>query len=167
MSHWKLLRALAGVVFRVSLLLPLSLHSDPLSETEGLTPAESRGKIIYTTSQSPTGRPVFYRLLSAGTNVFPAKGVFCAGCHGLDGKGGRKGDAVAPDITYGGLSRQSTASASSTRQRAPYTDALLARAIIQGLDSSGEQLSPLMPRWMLSESELQDLLSYLKRLGNK
>ncbi len=157
----------ASVVFLVGLFFPLSLQADPLSPREDLTPAESRGKIIYTTSQSPSGRPVFYRLLSAGTNVFPAKGVFCAGCHGLDGKGGRKGDAVAPDITYGALSRPSTASASSRGQRAPYTDALLARAITQGLDSSGEQLSPLMPRWVLSDSELQDLLTYLKHLGSK
>jgi len=157
----------ASVVFLVGLFFPLSLQADPLSRPESLTPAESRGKIIYTTSQSPSGRPVFYRLLSAGTNVFPAKGVFCAGCHGLDGKGGRKGDAVAPDITYGALSQPSTASASSTRQRAPYTDVLLARAITQGLDSSGEPLSPLMPRWVLSESELQDLLTYLKHLGSK
>jgi mono/diheme cytochrome c family protein len=165
--RWKVLRARTGVVFRVSLVIPLSLHADPLSRPESLTPAESRGKIIYTTGQSPSGGPLLYRLLSAGANVFPAKGVFCASCHGLDGKGGQKKDVVAPDITYGGLSRPSSASASSTRQRPPYTDALLARAITQGLDSSGEQLSPLMPRWMLSESELQDLLSYLKRLGNK
>jgi mono/diheme cytochrome c family protein len=160
-------RALAGVVFRVSLVIPLSLQADPLSRPESLTPAQSRGKIIYTTGQSPSGGPLLYRLLSAGTSVFPAKGVFCASCHGLNGEGGRKGDVVAPDITYGGLSRPSTASASSIRQRPPYTDALLARAIIQGLDSSGEQLSPLMPRWMLSKSELQDLLTYLKHLGNK
>ncbi len=162
--HWKRLRALTGVVFRISLVIPLSLQADPLSKPESLAPAESRGKIIYTTGQSPSGGPLFYRLLSAGTNVFPAKGVFCASCHGLDGKGGRKGDVVAPDITYGALSRPSTASASSIRQRAPYTDALLARAVTQGLDSSGEQLSPLMPRWVFSESELQDLLKYLKRL---
>jgi hypothetical protein len=160
-------RALAGAVFRVNLVIPLSLHADPLSRPESLTPPESRGKIIYTTGQSPSGRPVFYRLLSTGTNVFPAKGVFCASCHGLDGKGGRKGDVVAPDITYGGLSQPSTASASSRGQRAPYTDPLLARAITQGLDSSGEQLSPLMPRWVLSESELHDLLTYLKHLGSK
>jgi hypothetical protein len=165
--HWKLLRALTEVVFRVSLVIPLSLQADPLSKPQSLTPAESRGKIIYTTGQSPSGRPVFYRLLSTGTNVFPAKGVFCAGCHGLDGKGGRRGDVVAPDITYGALSQPSTASASSRKQRAPYTDALLARAITEGVDSSGEQLSPLMPRWVLSESELQDLLRYLKRLGSK
>ncbi len=155
------------MVFLVGLFFPLSLLADSLSEPDGLTPAESRGKIIYATGQNSSGRPVFYRLLSAGTNVFPAKGVFCASCHGLDGKGGRKGDVAAPDITYGGLSRPSTVSASSIRQRPPYTDALLARAIIQGLDSSGEQLSPLMPRWMLSESELQDLLTYLKHLGSK
>ena len=149
------------MVLLVGLFFPLSLQADPLSRPESLTPAESRGKSIYTTGQSPSGRPVFYRLLSTGANVFPAKGVFCASCHGLDGRGGRKGDAVAPDITYGALSQPSTA---SRGQRAPYTDALLARAIIQGLDSSGEQLSPLMPRWVLSDSELQDLIEYLKRL---
>jgi len=163
----RLFRALAGAVFRVSLVIPLSPHADPLSRLESLTPAESRGKIIYTTGQSPSGGPLLYRLLSASTNVFPARGVFCASCHGLDGKGGQKKDVVAPDITYGGLSRPSSASASSTRQRPPYTEDMLARAITQGLDSSGEQLSPLMPRWMLSESELQDLLTYLKHLGSK
>jgi hypothetical protein len=162
--YWKLLRALTRVVFLVGLFFPLSLRAESLSEPNGLTPAESGGKTIYTTGQSPSGRPVFYRLLSTGTNVFPAKGVFCASCHGLDGKGGRKGDVVASDISYGALSQPSTASASSIRQRAPYTDALLARAITQGLDSSGEQLSPLMPRWVLSESELRDLIKYLKRL---
>ena len=55
----------------------------------------------------------------------------------------------------------------SGRKRAPYTDALLARAITQGLDSSGQQLNLLMPRWSLPESELRDLLRYLKRLGSE
>ncbi len=71
---------------------------------------------------------------------------------------------MPPDITYGALSKAATVSG---RERAAYTDALLARAITQGLDSSGEQLSLLMPRWILSESELADLLAYLKRLGRE
>ncbi len=74
---------------------------------------------------------------------------------------------VIPDITYGTLAQPWAASPPSDRARAAYTDALLARAITQGIDSSGQQLAALMPRWMLSESELQDLLKYLKRLGRK
>jgi len=157
-------RRSASALVLVGLLVPFLLRAEPFSAPEGLTPAESRGKIIYTASRSPSGGPLYYRLISAGGNPFQARGVFCARCHGPDGKGGRGGDAVPPDITYGALSKAATVSG---RERAAYTDALLARAITQGLDSSGEQLSLLMPRWILSESELADLLAYLKRLGRE
>jgi len=72
-----------------------------------------------------------------------------------------------PDITYATLTKPSTASLFLGRRRAAYTDALLARAITEGLDSSGQQLGSLMPRWALSESEVQDLLKYLNRLGRE
>jgi len=140
------------------------LRAEPFFAPDGLTPAETRGKIIYTTGRSPAGGPLYYRLISAGGNSFPARGTSCVRCHGPDGKGGRGGDAVPPDITYGALSKAATVSG---RERAAYTDALLARAITEGLDSSGEQLSLLMPRWVLSGSELADLLAYLRRLGQE
>jgi len=160
-----LFRALAGVLFSISLLVPLSLQTEPRSRPEGVTPAESRGKIIYTTGQSPSGRPLFYRLLS-GEDFLPARGVACANCHGLDGRGGREGNVVAPDITYGVLIKPSAAPLPSGRSRSPYTDGLLVRAITEGLDSSGNRLNSMMPRWSLSDSELQDLLKYLKRLDH-
>jgi mono/diheme cytochrome c family protein len=145
-------------------LLPLVLGAEPPSAPESLTPAEARGKIIYTMGRSPAGGPLYYRLISVGGNSFPARGTSCVRCHGPDGKGGRGGDAVPPDITYGVLSKAATVFG---RERTAYTDALLARAITEGLDSSGEQLSLLMPRWVLSGSELADLLAYLKRLGQE
>jgi cytochrome c1 len=79
---------------------------------------------------------------------------------------------VAPDITYEVLTNEvltkpSAASVPSERQRDPYNDALLARAITRGLDSSGNRLNPMMPRWLLSASDLQDLTAYLKRLGSE
>ena len=73
----------------------------------------------------------------------------------------------APDITYQALTKPGHVTLPSGRKRAPYTDALLARAITQGLDSSGQQLNLLMPRWSLSDSERRDLLGYLKRLGSE
>lgn len=71
------------------------------------------------------------------------------------------------DITHATLGRPLPASPPWNRARAAYTDALLARAITEGLDSSGQQLDGSMPRWLLSESELQDLLKYLRRLGGR
>jgi mono/diheme cytochrome c family protein len=158
---------LAWFAARVGLLCPLLLRADPASTMHKPTPDEARGKIIYATGQSPAGGPISYRLLSAGATVFPARGVFCANCHGVDGRGGKKGDAFAPDITHDILSRPLETSGPLGRQRPAYTQALLARAITQGLDSSGELLSPMMPRWVLSESELQDLLQYLEHLGSQ
>jgi hypothetical protein len=165
--HGRLFRVLPKAVFQLGILIPLSLQAEPLSKPENLTPAESRGKIIYTTGQNSSGMPLSYKLLSAGEGSLPAKGVDCANCHGIDGKGGREGGVLIPDIRYATLTRPSTAPLFLGRQRATYTDALLSRAIMQGLDSSGQELGSLMPRWVLSESEVQDLLKYLKRLGRE
>ena len=71
------------------------------------------------------------------------------------------------DITYATLTRPLLASPHWNKARAAYTDALLARAITRGLDSSGQQLDASMPRWVLSESDLKDLLKYMKRLGSR
>jgi len=141
--------------------------ADASGDIEGLAPDEARGKIIYTTGRGAAGRLLYFRLLTAGERALPANGVFCANCHGADGKGGREGNIVMADITYGTLSRPLPASPPWNRARAAYTDALLARAITQGVDSSGQQLDSSMPRWILFDPELQDLLKYLKRVGNK
>ena len=165
MFRRRLFRALE-VVFPISLLLPLCLQADLLPRPRVLTPAESRGKTIYTTGQSPSGGPLFYRLVTGGQRLL-ARGVTCATCHGLDGKGGREGDLVAPDITYEALIKPGHVTLPSGRKRVPYTDVLLARAITEGLDSSNNRLNSMMPRWFLSDSELQDLLRYLKRLASE
>ncbi len=145
-----------------ALVAACAMHS--VVEPADLTPAELRGKIIYAKGQGASGAPVSYRLLGAGDGLLPAKGVVCANCHGRDGNGGREGEIILADIRYQTLTKPLPASPPWYRGRAPYTDATLARAIAQGMDSSGNQLNASMPRWVLSPSELQDLLQYLKRL---
>jgi len=49
--------------------------------------------------------------------------------------------------------------------RDPYTDATLARAIREGLDSQGRPLSYLMPRFALSDEDMAAVVEYLKRLS--
>jgi cytochrome c len=143
------------------------VRADAPSRIEDLTPDEARGKLIYTTGRGAAGRLLYFRLLTAGGRALPASGIVCANCHGADGKGGREGNIVMADIRYPTLTKPLAASPPWYKARAPYTDALLARAITQGLDSSGQQLDASMPRWVLSESDLQDLLKYLKRLGSR
>jgi mono/diheme cytochrome c family protein len=152
-------------VFSVSFVLPVSAAADSADAAQGLTAAEARGRIIYTTGRSESGALLHFRLHSAGDRLLPARGVVCASCHGPDGRGGQEGIVVMADIAYGALTKPMTSPPAWKRTRAPYTDALVARAITDGIDSSGQHLDGMMPRWVMQESDLQDLLQYLKRLG--
>ena len=167
MFHVRRLRTAISALLFAGLLTSAPVRADTAGKIGDLTPAEARGKIIYATGRGAAGRPLYFRLLTAGERALPANGVFCANCHGADGKGGREGNIVMADITYGTLSRSLPASPPWNKARVAYTDALLARAITRGLDSSGQQLDASMPRWILSDPELQDLLKYLKRLGSR
>jgi len=161
------LRTAVCALFFAGISISALIRADTPGKIEDLTPDEARGKLIYATGRGAAGRLLYFRLLTAGERALPASGIFCANCHGADGKGGREGNIVMADITDGTLTRPLPASPPWNKARAAYTDALLGRAITQGLDSSGQQLDSSMPRWVLSEPELQDLLKYLKRLGSR
>jgi len=62
------------------------------------------------------------------------------------------GGAVSADLRYKAL---------VTGQKPPYTLALLERAISTGIDNTGQPLSPVMPRWRLSKSDLHDVAYYV------
>lgn len=48
--------------------------------------------------------------------------------------------------------------------RSPYTDATLARALREGVDSDGHQLSQLMPHFAFDDTDLKSLTAYLNTL---
>jgi mono/diheme cytochrome c family protein len=88
-----------------------------------------------------------------------------AACHGSDGRGGSPilmGTAISSDIRYKHLLEEDEHG--EGEEHPPYTDALIKRAITQGLDPAGEPLDLTMPRWRLSDRDLNDLLEYLKGL---
>lgn len=90
----------------------------------------------------------------------------CAACHGADGRGGVWGmmsAQTAPDIRYSHLTEDEHA---EDEGHPSYDDEFLARAIREGLNSAGETLSWPMPRWHLSDDDLNDLIEYLKTLGD-
>ena len=119
---------------------------------------QSNGERIYFTATSHSGKPI---ISSIGAMTMRGGMMSCATCHGADGKGGRGRMMMwtfnAPDIRYSVLT-------AGEGNETPYTDELIKRAITQGVDADGEHLDPPMPVWQISDSDLNDLLEYLKTL---
>ncbi len=114
----------------------------------------SDGQTIYMTGYTTQGQRISF---SDGPQWLRVHGGGCADCHGADGRGGQPvmmGTEVPPDIRYAAL----------LAYNPPYTDDLIKRAITKGLDSEGEKLDPTMPRWQMTDQELNDVLAYLKTL---
>lgn len=123
---------------------------------EGIkTEFESNGETIYYTGFNETGKRIF---TSYGPQWLYMHGGGCVNCHGVDGKGGvpvMMGYTLPADITYASL---------TTEENPPFTDEAIKTAIRDGLEPSGESLSPTMPRWQMSEKDLNDILAYIKKL---
>ncbi|WP_349617573.1 ABC transporter substrate-binding protein [Azotobacter salinestris] len=118
-----------------------------------LTPEEAAGRRLYREGIGSGERPVEARIGPAGTSL-PAGALPCAGCHGSDGRGRPEGAIRPPDITWRRLAAA----------RPAYDEASLARALGEGLDPAGARLSPAMPRFVMSWTDLANLTAYLKRL---
>jgi mono/diheme cytochrome c family protein len=113
------------------------------------TPFASNGERIYYTSTSDSGEPITSTM---GMMEMTTPMMSCVNCHGEDGRGGMvqmmgmMGGVVAPDIRY-------------------YPDEFLKKAITEGINLAGEPLEPPMPKWSMSDEDLNDLVDYLKTLG--
>jgi mono/diheme cytochrome c family protein len=105
------------------------------------------GKLIYQTGKDAAGM----QIAAAKTPLRPS----CTACHGANGSGGvhLPGGAVSADLRQHAL---------TVAQKAhPYTIALLERAISTGIDNNGQVLNAVMPRWKLSQRDLQDVAQYV------
>lgn len=95
--------------------------------------------------------------------------VICGACHRRSGLGAAEGQEVAPavvgKILYEPLRIPTSRTPLAPMQRSAYTDATLKRAIREGIDADGKPLDPLMPRYALSDADLDLLLAYLKSLS--
>ncbi|HVR41455.1 MAG TPA: c-type cytochrome [Thermoanaerobaculia bacterium] len=81
----------------------------------------------------------------------------CVNCHGYDGRGRKEAGVEVPNIRWSTLTRP---------YGKPYTAALVKRAVTMGVKANGETLAPAMPRYQMSLSDMNDLISYLRELGN-
>lgn len=125
---------------------------------------ESNGERIYFTGRSATGPPITAEM--TGMHRMQPGMMSCAGCHGAGGRGGTvrmmMATLEAPDIRYHTLTEGDHGEAHADHP--PYTDEDIKRAITQGVDPAGQPLNWMMPRWDMSEEQLEDLLDYLQTL---
>jgi ABC-type branched-subunit amino acid transport system substrate-binding protein len=142
--------------------LPLLLLA-PLLLGAGLSPQEERGRRIYVDSASPSGAAITASL-GQGVEV-EASAVPCASCHGRDGKGRPEGGVTPTDITWASLTKPYGVVHPSGRRHPPYDERSMRRALAMGFDPAGNELHVAMPRYRMTRQDMDDLVAYLKRLG--
>jgi len=149
---------------------------------------KSNGERIYFTGISERSDTPVVR---AGGSSMPMMGNSCASCHGADRQGGIRmmpyfwvksppllaealfGEAPSVErvaveiiavepITVETTPNDPHEQADKHGEHARYDDASLREAIINGRDPSGASLKRQMPRWRMSEHNMQDLIAYLR-----
>jgi hypothetical protein len=136
------------------------------------------GESIYRQGIRPSGAPLQGVRQTAAVTLQGADAA-CVRCHQRSGLGTSEGynlTVTIPPITGAYLFRSRDARTKEAPlpfvewmrgTRDPYTDATLARAIREGLDSQGRAMSDLMPRFPLNDTEMAALIEYLKQLGSQ
>jgi cytochrome c oxidase subunit 2 len=125
---------------------------------------KSLGERISYTGIGINGYPIpFY----GGPMWLRMHGGGCVSCHGVHGRGGvpvMMGTAIPTDVRYKALTGKEKHVHRGKEEEHHYTDALIKRAITQGLEADGEVMDWTMPRWRMSEADLNVLIEYLKTL---
>ena len=114
---------------------------------------KSNGEMIFMTGVNEKGERIPF---TGGPQWLYMHGGGCASCHGTDGKGGiypMMCGVKTPDIRYSTLTKKHGMS-----------DEEIKRAITKGVGDEGEELDYCMPRWQMTEKDLNDLIDYLKEL---
>ena len=139
-------------------------NSSARLQSGGLTPQQQRGQQIYLHGSTASGRDIVATTGDSAEEM-PAGNLACASCHGRDGAGKPEGGITPSNITWEALTRPYGATGISGRSHPAYDEQLLKRAITLGMDSAGNKLHILMPRYRLAYQDAEDLIAYLKVLG--
>ncbi len=137
----------------------------------GSASAADPGEAIFREGVLPSGAPLV-ATRDGGMRMEGAAGA-CVNCHRRSGLGARSGLSSIPPITgrylfhplaKSGEDRGIPYVETMRGDREPYTDATLARAIRDGIDSQGRPMRYLMPHFTLGDGDMAALIAYLKRL---
>lgn len=148
------------VLFAASRPGPYSLPSVPASpRAEGTV---ALGERIFLAGVDQAGSPI---PRSAGIGMMVGG---CASCHGSDGRGRTvrvmMGSFITPDIRWNTLTSPNMTTEAGEKPHPPYDPTTFARALRDGVDPGGNELEAPMPRWQLTQPEIDSLILYLRQL---
>ncbi len=127
----------------------------PAPTSAAIDPAAiANGRSIYFTGTDLQGARI--------TTVTPMRTYqSCAVCHGPDGSGGVLLADGSISARLGPNAHMADNMAPMNGPMKPWTLELFERAISSGFDQNGEALSPVMPRWKMSDRDLHDIAQYI------
>ncbi|MEK7825471.1 MAG: ABC transporter substrate-binding protein [Nitrospirota bacterium] len=148
----------------IAAALNLDIFLAKASSAATLTQQERRGKQIYLKGISFSERPIKAFVGDASMEV-PGNTFPCANCHGYDGQGRSEGGVIPSNITWEYLTKSYDIIHPGGRKHPAYAEGSIKRAITEGIDPAGNRLAVAMPRYLMSQEDIADLVSYLRRLG--
>ncbi len=126
-----------------------------------------QGRRMYMEGLLPSGKTMAATV--SGDIRVTGEQVRCGACHRRSGLGSSEGQEVIPavvgDLLFAPLRLPTSKPPLAPEVRPAYTDASLKRAIRNGIGAGGKALSPFMPRYTLSDEELDPLIGYLRTLS--
>lgn len=126
---------------------------------EVLSPAQKRGKSIYTKGVKLSGEKI--DAIASGARI-DAKYLPCSNCHGMRGEGIPEGGVVPSPLDWSNLTKPYSVGFDNGRIRGAYDAQSFKKAIVEGLDPNGNRLSQVMPSYILNDDDVEDLIEYLK-----
>ncbi|MDB5957015.1 c-type cytochrome [Ramlibacter sp.] len=125
----------------------------------------AEGRALYLEGRRTDGQPLAAG--RAGGLAMAGAQSACVNCHRRSGIGGSEGRNYIPPITAASLFQVMPTGKGASPEgdgRPAYTQASLAHALRDGVDPSGRALDYLMPRYRLTDHEVQALAAYLRQL---
>jgi len=149
------------------LALGVAVFGPPVvgSADSDLTEAERRGKEIYLSGASPSGRPIS-AVMGVEKLSLPARAATCGGCHGHDGTGRPESGIIPYNVTWKFLTKSYGHVHEDGLSHGPFTADSLRHYLRTGSYPGGEVGDPSMPLYEISDEDLDDLVAYLIRLGD-
>lgn len=132
------------------------------------------GEAIFRDGVAGDGQPV--EATHQGQVAMRGAMAACVNCHRRSGLGSKEGNTTIPPIAAQYLFHPRAQSPDELTipfidgmrtSREPYTEATLARAIREGIDSEGKPLGYLMPQFALNDADMHALIDYLKTLDRR
>lgn len=148
---------------------PMQPGMGPGGMTWGSGSFDSIGEQIYFTGINGDGDQIRYQG-GPETGMMMRGYLACASCHGPDARGGvhimHMQVMDAPDIRWESLATEEETEHADqeSEHHGTYSLETFRRAVVDGEHPDGEPLSNDMPRWQLSEEDLQNIMEYLKSI---